>query len=130
MIRRPPRSTRTDTLFPYTTLFRSHPEHAMAFAIPHPARLLAGGPLMACGSAHAPVSVNELHYDNAGGARGQRIAIRANDRQSLAGSRAPLYTGGTPPGRPNPHRPATVAPCPPPTSPVAARAEPRGRSAP
>src|SRR3546814_1053677 len=26
MIRRPPRSTRTDTLFPYTTLFRSCPE--------------------------------------------------------------------------------------------------------
>src|SRR3546814_2298126 len=25
MIRRPPRSTRTDTLFPYTTLFRSVP---------------------------------------------------------------------------------------------------------
>src|SRR3546814_7641930 len=25
MIRRPPRSTRTDTLFPYTTLFRSWP---------------------------------------------------------------------------------------------------------
>src|SRR3546814_4289205 len=24
MIRRPPRATRTDTLFPYTTLFRSH----------------------------------------------------------------------------------------------------------
>src|SRR3546814_12172935 len=24
MIRQPPRSTRTDTLFPYTTLFRSH----------------------------------------------------------------------------------------------------------
>src|SRR3546814_6603581 len=24
MIRRPPRTTRTDTLFPYTTLFRSH----------------------------------------------------------------------------------------------------------
>src|SRR3546814_10834836 len=28
MIRRPPRSTRTDTLFPYTTLFRSAGEHA------------------------------------------------------------------------------------------------------
>src|SRR3546814_14023534 len=27
MIRRPPRSTRTDTLFPYTTLFRS--DHAI-----------------------------------------------------------------------------------------------------
>src|SRR3546814_12958799 len=28
MIRRPPRSTRTDTLFPYTTLFRSRVGHA------------------------------------------------------------------------------------------------------
>src|SRR3546814_19445480 len=28
MIRRPPRSTRTDTLFPYTTLFRSGLMHA------------------------------------------------------------------------------------------------------
>src|SRR3546814_14549035 len=27
MIRRPPRSTRTDTLFPYTTLFRSRVDH-------------------------------------------------------------------------------------------------------
>src|SRR3546814_6634877 len=30
MIRRPPRSTRTDTLFPYTTLFRSNPHAAHA----------------------------------------------------------------------------------------------------
>src|SRR3546814_15415487 len=30
MIRRPPRSTRTDTLFPYTTLFRSSPVGASA----------------------------------------------------------------------------------------------------
>src|SRR3546814_1419029 len=28
MIRRPPRATRTDTLLPYTTLFRSHPPEA------------------------------------------------------------------------------------------------------
>src|SRR3546814_7106406 len=28
MIRRPPRSTRTDTLFPYTTLFRSRDQRA------------------------------------------------------------------------------------------------------
>src|SRR3546814_18087606 len=33
MIRRPPRSTRTDTLFPYTTLFRSN----------YPVRSIAGG---------------------------------------------------------------------------------------
>src|SRR3546814_4775039 len=39
MIRRPPRSTRTDTLFPYTTLFRSALEFgaraAHAFALDH-----------------------------------------------------------------------------------------------
>src|SRR3546814_7252853 len=29
MLRRPPRSTRTDTLFPYTTLFRSPPGHPL-----------------------------------------------------------------------------------------------------
>src|SRR3546814_2713826 len=33
MIRRPPRSTRTDTLFPYTTLFRSHRVLAVAEVI-------------------------------------------------------------------------------------------------
>src|SRR3546814_20027893 len=31
MIRRPPRSTRTDTLFPYTTLFRSLVNNASRF---------------------------------------------------------------------------------------------------
>src|SRR3546814_1826248 len=33
MIRRPPRSTRTDTLFPYTTLFRSTRDYGRAGAI-------------------------------------------------------------------------------------------------
>src|SRR3546814_779378 len=33
MIRRPPRSTRTDTLFPYTTLFRSTVTDAGEFAV-------------------------------------------------------------------------------------------------
>src|SRR3546814_3950855 len=37
MIRRPPRSTRTDTLFPYTTLFRSHRSKVRANAA-HPDR--------------------------------------------------------------------------------------------
>src|SRR3546814_2601317 len=32
MMRRPPRSTRTDTLFPYTTLFRSHHAGISVFA--------------------------------------------------------------------------------------------------
>src|SRR3546814_13427350 len=33
MIRRPPRSTRTDTLFPYTTLFRSRARAIMAWSV-------------------------------------------------------------------------------------------------
>src|SRR3546814_4969633 len=42
MIRRPPRSTRTDTLFPYTTLFRSipivleSPPPSSLFTLKHP----------------------------------------------------------------------------------------------
>src|SRR3546814_5206716 len=41
MIRRPPRPTRTDTLFPYTTLFRSGPlpDEGIAPAAARPARL-------------------------------------------------------------------------------------------
>src|SRR3546814_6475064 len=40
MIRRPPRSTRTDTLFPYTTLFRSY--RPLAAMEPVAAQMLAG----------------------------------------------------------------------------------------
>src|SRR3546814_1829017 len=40
MIRRPPRSTRTDTLFPYTTLFRSR--ERVASAAPAEVRLPGG----------------------------------------------------------------------------------------
>src|SRR3546814_9051717 len=38
MIRRPPRSTRTDTLFPYTTLFRSYRNADQEPHRGHPAR--------------------------------------------------------------------------------------------
>src|SRR3546814_2808845 len=41
MIRRPPRSTRTDTLFPYTTLFRSEKRRP-------------GAPALAAGLGHRP----------------------------------------------------------------------------
>src|SRR3546814_16306997 len=41
MIRRPPRSTRTDTLFPYTTLFRSGLYHYAA-RLGHVARARSG----------------------------------------------------------------------------------------
>src|SRR3546814_2009513 len=42
MIRRPPRSTRTDTLFPYTTLFRSRPQLGRSANFPVHDRLRGG----------------------------------------------------------------------------------------
>src|SRR3546814_12473448 len=48
MIRRPPRSTRTDTLFPYTTLFRS-----CATGGPRRAAAVAARPLLSSGEADA-----------------------------------------------------------------------------
>src|SRR3546814_12332369 len=42
-IRRPPRSTRTDTLFPYTTLFRSCQGRAPAPGQPAPCACPGGG---------------------------------------------------------------------------------------
>src|SRR3546814_17843274 len=41
MIRRPPRSTRTDTLFPYTTLFRSRRRRARSAREDRPRRQVA-----------------------------------------------------------------------------------------
>src|SRR3546814_9401585 len=51
MIRRPPRSTRTDTLFPYTTLFRSPAQYDPATVI---APTLAG----AATDPNAPIPLN------------------------------------------------------------------------
>src|SRR3546814_11054323 len=62
MIRRPPRSTRTDTLFPYTTLFRS-------------AAGRAGGE----GEARSP-----------GAERGERLAAAQRRGQSVGHAAAPL----------------------------------------
>src|SRR3546814_2066832 len=71
MIRRPPRSTRTDTLFPYTTLFRSHvgnPEQSRAKAVAQPmsggefalAAVIGVVPLYWCGL-HAVAGRSEEH---------------------------------------------------------------------
>src|SRR3546814_9643187 len=60
MIRRPPRSTRTDTLFPYTTLFRAgtectagpgHPDgqRQRLAASPEKSRVTQGGRCAGCG---------------------------------------------------------------------------------
>src|SRR3546814_2830553 len=54
MIRRPPRSTRTDTLFPYTTLFRS----------PQDVSPKNGDPFLSCsiGALAGPVDEPDYRY--------------------------------------------------------------------
>src|SRR3546814_4339227 len=67
MIRRPPRSTRTDTLFPYSALFDGGTESAAAFHHPCPCRT-GGTPHGATTSVTARRS---------GGASGPRAPVRA-----------------------------------------------------
>src|SRR3546814_20364537 len=50
MIRRPPRSTRTYTLFPYTTLFRSHAKRSRNVPIAISPSLSPEGPRSVSGS--------------------------------------------------------------------------------
>src|SRR3546814_15070468 len=54
MIRRPPRSTRTDTLFPYTTLFRSNTGRIQA---------ARGVPRFEQRSVHAGSAISATRYD-------------------------------------------------------------------
>src|SRR3546814_7064163 len=69
MIRRPPRSTRTDTLFPYTTLFRS--------LIPRIGDFDADGGIVGVGEAHAaaPTAKPEIGARNRGAFEQRHIGI-------------------------------------------------------
>src|SRR3546814_7958524 len=73
MIRRPPRSTRTDTLFPYTTLFRSrvqseirslassHREyHGFAYSSGHPQDICSGNARECTGNNRSEEHTSEL----------------------------------------------------------------------
>src|SRR3546814_3057842 len=67
MIRRPPRSTRTDTLFPYTTLFRSVPRRRSrcrdcqpASAAPAAGALVGVGVIVGCGVTRSEEHTSEL----------------------------------------------------------------------
>src|SRR3546814_1818966 len=61
MIRRPPRSTRTDTLFPYTTLFRSLHRRAPDALVCQGARAVAAAPLRRLWRAAAQAALGDPH---------------------------------------------------------------------
>src|SRR3546814_20856495 len=66
MIRRPPRSTRTDTRFPYTTLFRSVADDVSEGTdVEHLAQQLGDHVLaLAGGMAHGPIQAGDRHVDD------------------------------------------------------------------
>src|SRR3546814_13799426 len=80
MICRPPRSTRTDTLFPYTTLFRSGPDAAA----------LAGLRLVDAGDLGAQPDLGAGHwrgdgYGPARPARSHELLLRPRAAAAVAG---------------------------------------------
>src|SRR3546814_7340917 len=91
MIRRPPRSTRTDTLFPYTTLFRSDEVVALHGRVQRPEevrRPLSEGQRRAareggfrCGDLLGAEPLAELHEQR--GDLGARSAEHTSELQSL-----------------------------------------------
>src|SRR3546814_5476553 len=87
MIRRPPRSTRTDTLFPYTTLFRSGrgagQGAAAAFATP---KLFQADAVAATGLVDRPVARSHR------GPHGLRFPARHPARRGATGGRSEEHT--------------------------------------
>src|SRR3546814_7010330 len=78
MIRRPPRSTRTDTLFPYTTLFRSESVGGRGFS---GARLCPRRQLHRRGRAKAARGTFSAARTRQGGARPDRL-VRSEEHTS------------------------------------------------
>src|SRR3546814_13901750 len=84
MIRRPPRSTRTDTLFPYTTLFRSQrPVGMQRQAIGQKMRLARAG--LDGNGARCPVQVLD--------ADARRRPVGNRNRRAVAGAQLGFLTG-------------------------------------
>src|SRR3546814_8081555 len=90
MLRRPPRSTRTDTLFPYTTLFRSRrcdrrPAGAQCYRVLRRLRragadLAGGGAAPACFAGMAEAAVDAGERDHGGDGRSEE---HTSELQSL-----------------------------------------------
>src|SRR3546814_9453226 len=84
MIRRPPRSTRTDTLFPYTTLFRSlrrAPARAVR-GLPAQERTAAGAGRLPARGRRAPVHRRGVGGDLDGAVQPDRRSLRSEEHTS------------------------------------------------
>src|SRR3546814_15017690 len=94
MIRRPPRSTRTDTLFPYTTLFRScHDPHCSLNRSIYPRRRFADRPAV-------PGAHDTREKAKQGGRSVTFVTFRASRRRPASVHSSPkIATTGASPAR-------------------------------
>src|SRR3546814_12207496 len=101
MIRRPPRSTRTDTLFPYTTRFRSPTPRNLTAAVPGKSPELIG---------LGEDSLLLLHNGDLWrvDAAGERKNLTASIDEEVKEWRQPSPYGGLPPYNLQPVAPAVV----------------------
>src|SRR3546814_5779395 len=87
MIRRPPRSTRTDTLFPYTTLFRSSHRHGRDAPALHRMQVLAVRRMRLAGNPHhardrRAVDIGIQQSDLQPGLRQRQRQVRSEEHTS------------------------------------------------
>src|SRR3546814_11099955 len=90
MIRRPPRSTRTDTVFPYTTLFRSVRRLVRVVGVvqielgvpPGRVVLVEDGGVHPFGHGAVPTDVRGQQHDAVGRDEAERGEVGAVDRRS------------------------------------------------
>src|SRR3546814_11984556 len=106
MIRRPPRSTRTDTLFPYTTLFRSAGVEIVAavgddvVTGEQPLRIRFGQPLAVLDDAHMRVERRKRRRGTLGLLRAdplgavQYLALQVRQRHGIVVDDAERADGG------------------------------------
>src|SRR3546814_12819108 len=86
MLRRPPRSTRIDTLFPYTTLFRSR------FAAHRPAQSVGKGEAQRVGQAAVAIALQHhalaaRHHRHFGEREDDELAVLADHREDRKSTR-------------------------------------------
>src|SRR3546814_14082996 len=93
MIRRPPRSTRSDTLVPYTTLFRSSPAWALA-STPTPPLACSCHFFTERQGRQASLHGKDVRFARAVGARAERTGQDLDSLRRSMGSNEQQHAGG------------------------------------
>src|SRR3546814_10367710 len=92
MIRRPPRSTRPDTLFPYTTLVRARAGHVLAVAAVEATHHLCALAHRRAHAIHGVIAAADYHHRLAVGVERAVVELRHAVTEALAVGRSEEHT--------------------------------------